>query len=173
MKKKVIRILGWSLFGILALVALSATLIPLIPSKAWYVRIFDYPRLQTFFISIAALAWYGIFYFEKKKWPLVFISIFLLVAVVQGYKAFPYTPLATKQVKWSAKDSRESNNISFLISNVLQSNSSYGLLLKEIKTLQPDIVITTETDSAWQNALASIHVKYKYRVPIPLGNTYG
>src|SRR5918993_2937129 len=47
-RNRVFRFFGLFIFGLLAVIALSATLIPFIPAKQWYVRMFDYPRLQTF-----------------------------------------------------------------------------------------------------------------------------
>jgi hypothetical protein len=58
MYKRFFHFFGLFIFGLLAVIALSATLIPFIPTKQWYIRIFDYPRLQTFFIALAALGWY-------------------------------------------------------------------------------------------------------------------
>src|SRR5688500_15197044 len=79
MRKRVFRFFGLFIFGVLAVIALSATLIPFIPAKQWYVRIFDYPRLQTFFIAIAALAWYFIFYFKRGRQGYLFVVMFFIV----------------------------------------------------------------------------------------------
>jgi endonuclease/exonuclease/phosphatase (EEP) superfamily protein YafD len=60
-----------------------------------------------------------------------------------------------------------------LVSNVLTPNTKYHLLLEQIERLNPDIVLTLETDQTWQNELAVIEKDYPYRVPVPLDNLYG
>ena len=87
-----------AVFGLLATIALAATLVPFSRSKKWYVRVFDYPRLQTLIIAILALAWYQAFYFRYRKREVVYWLLLLSVIAVQIYKAWPYTPFGHKQV---------------------------------------------------------------------------
>ena len=173
MYKRFFRYTGLIIFGVLAIVALAATIIPLFPSKEWYVRIFDYPRLQTFFIAVLAMLWYAIFYFKRGRRGYVFAFMFLVVIIVQGYKAWPYTSLGTKQVQWTEGDASDTTTISLFICNVLQTNTEYQEVIDKINKYNPDLIITTESDSNWQNALKVIENKYNYRVPIPQSNTYG
>jgi len=173
MRKRVFRFFGLFIFGLLAVIALSATLIPFIPAKQWYVRIFDYPRLQTFFIAIAALAWYFTFYFKRGRQGYLFVVMFFVVILVQAYKAWPYTVLGHKQVLWSERDAKDTTGISLLICNVLQTNTRYRSVLDKIAQYDPDILITTESDSIWQNKLSALDRSYPYRIAIPLSNTYG
>ncbi|MGK2864858.1 MAG: endonuclease/exonuclease/phosphatase family protein [Chitinophagaceae bacterium] len=173
MNQRFFHYTGIIVFGLLALVSLSATLIPFIPSKEWWIRIFDYPRLQTFFIALLALIWYSFFYFKREKKGYVFVIMFLVVIGIQGYKAWAYTPLGKKQVLWSEGGPADTTHISLFISNVLQTNTAYDQLIDKIGKYDPDIIITTESDSLWQEGLSSIENKYPYSIPIPLSNTYG
>jgi len=45
--------------------------------------------------------------------------------------------------------------------------------LKHIDDLQPDLVLTLESDQNWQDALQPIEKQYPYRVAVPLDNLYG
>ena len=63
--------------------------------------------------------------------------------------------------------------ISLLVANVLTPNHQYDLLLKHIDDLQPDLVLTLESDQNWQDALQPIEKQYPYRVAVPLDNLYG
>lgn len=173
MHKRFFHFFGLFIFGLLAVTSLSATLIPFIPAKQWYIRIFDYPRLQTFFIALAALAWYFIFYFKKGRQGTLFVVMFFIVIVVQAYKAWPYTVLGNKQVLWSEREAKDTTSISLLICNVLQTNTRYSSVLQKIDQYDPDILITTESDSTWQNKLSALDGRYPYRIAIPLSNTYG
>jgi endonuclease/exonuclease/phosphatase (EEP) superfamily protein YafD len=147
--KRLFYYTGLFVFGLLTTLAVAATLIPLIPSKEWYVQVFDYPRLQTFFIAVLALLWYSLFYFKRSRRGLVLVLLFSTVIIVQGYKAWPFTPLGAKQVQWAEKETSD-RTISLFICNVLQPNTDYAAVLQKIRTYEPDIVITTETDSTWQ-----------------------
>lgn len=76
-----------------------------------------------------------------------------------------------KQVKQSQLDPQK--QISLIVSNVLTPNDKYHLLLEQIMTLKPDLLLTLESDTTWENALREIEGDYPYRVPVPLDNLYG
>lgn len=162
-----------AVFGLLATIALAATLVPFSRSKKWYVRVFDYPRLQTLIIAILALAWYQAFYFRYRKREVMYWLLLLAVIGIQIYKAWPYTPLGRKQVLGAGADAAEEDAISFFICNVLQTNKAYQRVLDTINRYSPDIIITTETDSTWQQALTPLETEYVHRVAIPQSNMYG
>lgn len=161
------------LFGLLTLIALAATLIPLLPSKQWYVRIFDYPRLQTLLVAMLSLSWYAVFYFKGSKHNYAIAFVLLAVIVVQGYKAWPYTPFGAKQVLTAKSGEGDSTSISLFICNVLQTNTAYAKVLETISRYNPDIVITTETDSTWQKEMGVLENEYKHRIAVPQSNLYG
>lgn len=165
--------MGLIIFGLLTLIAVAATLIPLIPSKQWYVQIFDYPRLQTFFIAVLALGWYLVFYCTTSWIYVSFAAILSIVIIVQAYKAAPYTPFGKKQVLQADVSGNDGNTISLFICNVLQTNKRYEKVLERIKRYDPDIIITTETNTEWENRLKSLEENYPYRQPVPLENLYG
>lgn len=154
-------------------IAVMATVLPLFGFKQWYFRIFDYPRLQTLSIAIAALAWFIWRYFKKNKRGYFIISILVAIIVVQAYKAFPYTPLATTQVKWTEKDASDTTFISLFISNVLQTNTAYEKLRGKINKYNPDLIITTESNKKWETELSVLEKEYPYIISVPLENTYG
>lgn len=162
-----------AIFGVLATIALAATLVPFSRSKKWYVRVFDYPRLQTLIIAILALAWYQAFYFRYRKREMMYWLLLLTVIAVQIYKAWPYTPLGRKQVLDADAGAGEEASISFFICNVLQSNTAYQKVIRTIRQYSPDIVITTETNSVWQQELAELEQDYPYRISAPQSNLYG
>ena len=124
---------------------------------------------------MVALIWYYIFYFKKRKRGYAFVVIYIIVVVIQGYKAAPYTPLGKYQVLSVTEDKGKDDTtfVSLLISNVLQTNADHYKLVEEINRYQPDVLLTTETDTVWQKALQSVEKQFPYRVAIPLSNTYG
>lgn len=99
------------------------------------------------------------------------MSCLLGVVAYQGYNIYPYTSLAAPQLV----NTQEPDNpqISMLVSNVYQYNQEYEELLELVNRHQPDLVLTLESDSVWQQQLAKLEEKYSYTIKIPKGNTYG
>lgn len=161
------------LFTVLATVSLLATLLPFLPIDEWFIRVFDYPRLQTFFLALIALLWFYIFYFKRRKRGYGLLLMFGVVVLIQGYKALAYTPLGAKQVLPSEAGPADTTHISLMIANVLQTNTEYHRLLAAVEQYQPDLLLTTESDARWQVALKPLEGSYPFRVAIPLSNTYG
>lgn len=173
MKKNILRYTGLFFFLILVAIAVLATVLPLFRFKQWYFRIFDYPRLQTLFIAVVALAWFAWGYFKKTKLGILIILILITIIIIQAYKAIPYTPLGTQQVKWTEKGQTDTTFVSLFISNVLQTNTAYHDVIDKVNSYNPDIVITTETNKDWHLALNVLLKKYPHTVPVPQENTYG
>ena len=99
----------------------------------------------------------------------------LIAAVAFQLKmVLPYTPIWRKQVQQVKQGQlNPEQQISLLVANVLTPNHQYDLLLKHIDDLQPDLVLTLESDQNWQDALQPIEKQYPYRVAVPLDNLYG
>lgn len=168
-----LRYLRKFLFWALIVMVVVGTILPLIPSSRWYIRLLDYPRIQAFCLAVLALLVYYFFYYHKRKRGKILMLILMAVVVYQAVKAFPYTPFAPKQVHQSEKDPQDTTYLSLLISNVLQFNIDHAKLLALIDQHKPDVFIALESDSAWQKSLDSISPYYPYAVRIPLSNTYG
>ncbi|WP_224996609.1 endonuclease/exonuclease/phosphatase family protein [Cesiribacter sp. SM1] len=168
-----LRILWQFIFWGLIVLVLVGTFLPLIPSSRWWVRMWDYPRLQAFFLALLAMLMFFIFYYHRRKRGKLLMLLLAGVVVYQAVKAFPYTPFAPKQVLETEGDPQDTSFLSLLVVNVLQYNKNHLALLKLIEEKAPDIVLTLESDSAWQKALDRSSTAYPHAVRIPLDNTYG
>ena len=146
----------------------------LIPRDEWWFRGADFPRLQILAIGIIALL--GLL-FMQTEWTLTreVLLLGLIAAVAFQLKmVLPYTPIWRKQVQQVKQGQlNPEQQISLLVANVLTPNHQYDLLLKHIDDLQPDLVLTLESDQNWQDALQPIEKQYPYRVAVPLDNLYG
>ena len=146
----------------------------LIRRDEWWFRGADFPRLQILFVGLVALA--GLL-FIQAEWTLVReLLLFGVIAAIayQLKMALPYTPIWKKQVLHVRRDQLNvEQQISLLVANVLTPNHKYHLLLEQINRLQPDVVLTLETDQVWQEALKPIEADYPYRVAVPQDNLYG
>lgn len=158
------------LFGILAVLF---TLFPFVAADYWWIRIFDFPHTQLTIFTFVALLVYFI-KFDLRSWrDYLFVTILASCFLFQLGKIYPYTPFSEYEVK----DNRQidpDNSIRLLISNVLQKNEQYHLLLKEILIRQPNLILLTETDERWRGEISpALKSCYPHRVEIPLDNTYG
>ncbi|OUJ72559.1 hypothetical protein BXP70_18240 [Hymenobacter crusticola] len=156
--------------------ALVATLLPLLRQQAWWIRVFDFPRLQIVGVSLgsALAAWL----LGVHHWPAGVVLLALLV-IASGYQLFrilPYTPLRPKQVEDSKLDGSKAarqREISILVTNVLMTNRDAGRCLRVIQDYDPDIVLAVETDQWWLDQLEVLKARYPYTALRPLPNTYG
>ena len=146
----------------------------LIRRDEWWFRGADFPRLQILFVGLVALA--GLL-FINAEWTSVRELLLLGVIAAVAYQlkmVLPYTPVWKKQVLHVRQDQLNvEQQISLLVANVLTPNHKYHLLLEQINRLQPDVVLTLETDQVWQEALKPIEADYPYRVAVPQDNLYG
>ena len=154
------------------LVIVTATLISLIPRDEWWIRDFDFPRLQIIFLGAVCLTLLLALPIEWDNQRIA-ACLFLIAALAYQLKmVLPYTFIWPNQVKL-ATDMDERQQISMIVSNVLTTNTKYHLLLAEIDTHQPDIILTLESDKSWEQALSVIEPIYPHVVRVPLDNLYG
>jgi endonuclease/exonuclease/phosphatase (EEP) superfamily protein YafD len=149
-----------------------ATLLSLVGSQAWWIRIFDFPRLQIaagFALVITA---------EVAFFPPLDVAEFALYGVFvagfayQSYRIFPFTPLARRQVP-DAIAGRADLSLRVLIANVLMPNRTADEFLALVAEHDPDLILTVETDDWWDRQLLPLRKDYPHGVNHPLPNTYG
>lgn len=157
-----------------AVLVIWLSLWSLIPRDEWWFRVADFPRLQILAIGLSAFVG---FLFMQTEWALhsKFLFVGVIAAVAFQLKMIlPYTPIWKKQVQQVRQGQlNTAQQLSVLVANVLTPNNKYHLLLQHIHDLQPDIILTLESDQIWQNALEPIEQAYPYRVAVPLDNLYG
>lgn len=152
--------------------ALGLTLLPLLPFDAWWIRVWDFPRVQ---IAAAALliATALVLHGGTESVPRVaFALALLLAALYQTVRIFPYTPIARRQVQ-NSRARTPKRSVSLLVANVLMTNRNSAALLRLIHEADPDLVLTVETDRWWEEQLRELESEYPHTVKEPLGNTYG
>ena len=160
------------IFTALGIAAILATIAPFLKKDDWWIRAFDFPRVQicvfTTMLSIALFFIFG----KGGFWLYLFILILIFCAGYQFVKIYPYTWLAKKQVIKN-RQATEDSKISILVANVLTPNRRAADLLKIIKAKSPDIVLTLESDTWWEQQMQPLEADYPYRVKKPLDNLYG
>lgn len=157
-------------FGIIAVIL---TLLPLIPADYWWIRMFDFPHLQLTILTLLAILLYYINFDIKKQKDFLFMFGMIFCFLFQFGKIMPYTPFYDKEM-YESTTTDDNNDFKLFTANVLQDNNEYDKLAQQIKTLDADIMLFTETDEVWKKAIVNnLPSAYQYKVEIPLPNTYG
>ncbi|MCX2741964.1 endonuclease/exonuclease/phosphatase family protein [Pontibacter anaerobius] len=157
----------------LAAIAVIGTVIPLFSSEEWYVRVFDFPRLQLFFLAVISLVLFYFFDYQHRKRGKLLLFTLVTVVVYQSINIYPYTILSPVQTEQTERDLSDTTHLSILVSNVLMTNTAYSHLIEMVNSYEPDVLLALESDSAWQEGLKEVTKAYPYRVEVPLPNTYG
>ncbi len=138
----------------------------------WWIRGFDFPRIQISFLILICIGISILVYDFTSTWHIIAIIALILSLIYQIKKIFPYTYIAKKQVlKYKGSDPKAS--VSILVSNVLTPNKRSDKLLALVNDRKPDILLTLETDERWEKELSELEEEYKYTVKIPKDNLYG
>jgi endonuclease/exonuclease/phosphatase (EEP) superfamily protein YafD len=162
------------LFVILALLVIWLTISSRIPRDEWWFRVADFPRLQVLTVGLLTLA--GLLWWPAPWtiWREILLIALMAAIAYQLKMVLPYTFIWKNQVKSvRQEDLNPDKQISMIVSNVLTPNRKYQKLINLVNELQPDLLLTLETDQSWQNALSVIEKDYPYRVAVPLDNLYG
>lgn len=161
-----------TLLCLLAAFLLIVTALPWWSHRAWWVRIWDFPRLQLALIGTATLL-------ALSYWPPVHaalhagLTVVLTAAVLyQLWWILPYTPLWRKE-SLNASDDARLPRLCVMACNVLTPNRNAPALIDLVRAHQPDVLVTLETDAWWQQQLQPLETDYPHRVACPLDNLYG
>lgn len=157
---------------ILSFLALLPTIASISKLDNWWVRDFDFPRLQISTIILFFIIYCAAIFDFSSFWEILMLLLLIASFVYQAVKIYPYTFFAKKQVK-KYKGNDEKRQISILVSNVLTTNTKYQKLIHLIYRENPDLVLTLETDEVWEKELEVIEDEYPHTVKIPLKNLYG
>lgn len=157
---------------ILSCLSIIPALASLSKRDEWWIRGFDFPRLQISFLQLILLAVCLLTLSFDKAWHYLLPIFVAGNFAYQAYKIYPYTILATKQV-YRSKIKQGDNVIAILVSNVLMDNDQYDRLKKLVIEEKPNILLTLETDSRWEKALEVLEDSYPHTVKVPQDNRYG
>ncbi len=167
---------GWRRTGIWALrlfaiLLVAGSLMSTTDFNQWWIRIWDFPRIQILAAMIVTL--FALHRFDKAWSPWLPIAL-IGFATWQFYRVLPYTPLTPTEVARVAEDQTDRTGcFTALTLNVLQDNREYGRTVDLIRQVDPDIILLTETDRAWADAVEPALADYPGRIDRPLDNTYG
>ncbi|MCE7054786.1 endonuclease/exonuclease/phosphatase family protein [Algoriphagus sp. AGSA1] len=149
-----------------------ATFFPLVKLDYWWVRVFDYPRLQKLvIILILGLLWLANDGASQASELYIWLGLLCICAIYLTSKVIPFTLLGSKMIDTVPFD--EERGIHILVANVYQYNDAYHKAVTLVKKTDPDVVFLVETDKAWEKGMSQIEDRFDFQIKIPLDNTYG
>ena len=159
------------LLSLLGALLIVATILPAWKRQSWWVRGFDFPRLQIA-TALLVVGMAHVASVEPTPVARAFQAALAACLAAQLWRMAPYTRLARRQVQDSRRrDPRR--DIRLLSANVLQDNRDAAALLALIERTDPDVVLAIETDRWWADALEALARTHHHAVRHPLDNTYG
>lgn len=164
--------MGYIILRIFSVFFIFATFFPLVKLDYWWVRIFDYPRLQKFIIIVILISlWLAPFVRSLNIKNYIWAGLLGICAFYLVGKVLPFTVLSKKMI--DTVPYSEEAGINILVGNVYQYNTNYHKAVALVKSVDPDLVFFVETDKAWEKGLSEIEKDYPTQIKLPLDNTYG
>ena len=165
------RWLGYAALGLLAILVLL-TVLPLFETDEWWVRLWDYPRLQI--ATLLAISLVGLVIIGPRKGRLFWIAVagglaaltWQLLQVASYIPGWPVEVAVTEQCD-------PKRRVRLLNANVLLTNKDHEALLRLVRGTDPDAVLLLEPGPEWAEAVRPLFRDYPHRVSLPIPNTYG
>ena len=157
---------------ILCVIVLTTTGLPLINSTVWWIRIFDFPRVQIAVLALLAIILVSFYLDFKWKFKLPLLLILVTSLVYQMQFVFVYTPLYNTQAKNSVNQ-RGENSFTLLVSNVQMDNEDKDRFYSLVKNIDPDILLINEPNQVWADAISKLDKNFPHSIKYPLDNFYG
>jgi endonuclease/exonuclease/phosphatase (EEP) superfamily protein YafD len=145
------------LVPLLAALLLALTLLPLSGSHAWWVRMWDFPRLQLA-AGLAVVFVMGLVWLEGPlRWAVEgAVAMGLLYHL---HRIRPYTPLARREMRFAPRRD-DAHEVALLACNVLMENTRHDRVAALIGREDPDVLFLMETDDTWAEGLRETLARY-------------
>jgi endonuclease/exonuclease/phosphatase (EEP) superfamily protein YafD len=154
--------------------AVVASLLPLLPTTHWWVRIWDFPRFQIALLAVALIVVTSFVHLPVGIFDWLFLGAMAGVVMWQATWVGPYLPVAPRSVRGIRKTASGDNRIRLLTTNVLQNSRGSDKLIEIIRTADPDITLAVEVDEWWAGRLSGgLGGQYPHKIIYPLSNGYG
>lgn len=162
--------------AVLSVLVVLKTAISFVHSRAWWVRIFDFPRPQIAASSVILLALFGLTnlgFEEAGLWEWMLFILLGASVTVQVSQMLPYTRLWKRQVPTAPADFPKENRLRIVISNVCMKSRQIERWLNTVRAEAPHLIFAVEVDDWWCRELSVLDPEYPHQIRQPQNNTYG
>lgn len=157
---------------IAAILLIAATLIPIVESNRWWVRIFIFPQAQ-FTILLILLALAVPFLLNLRRTPPKLLLAALVACIAyQLHYLLPFTPLWQDDAR-TARSCAAEDRLRVLVLNVREGNETEAPVLDLVRDVRPDLFLALEMDSHWTRALEPLRARMPHVVSAPRDDPWG
>lgn len=142
-----------------------ASVLPLVQTDAWWIRIFDFPRPQVaVLLALVALA-AALLLDRRRRATWVLLTAMAASLGLQLARIWPYTRLHPVQAE-ATPACDEGRRVSVVVANLQESNRGAGPFLELVQDLAPDVIFVVEVDGRRAEALRPLersHAEHRVR----------
>lgn len=146
------------------------SVLPFIQNQHWIFRVAEFIKLQLLILqvilfSICCFYMYEytvLWYLQGAQLILIGYHIYILMRYTKFWKTSKFSPTENA-----------SDKIKIISCNIYQFNEEYQRFIDLINKEKPDIFLTMESDSKWENAMRVLEKDYPNYEKVTLDNTYG
>jgi endonuclease/exonuclease/phosphatase (EEP) superfamily protein YafD len=157
---------------IVALLLIAATLIPIVASDQWWIRIFVLPQAQfTILLLLLALAIPFLLDLSRTA-PNLLMAAVAACLVYQLHYLLRYTPIWPVEAR-TARACAAQDRLRVLVLNLREGNERAGPVLALVRATNPDLFLALETDRYWVRALQPLKAEMPKVVSAPRNDAWG
>ncbi|SFM81713.1 Uncharacterized conserved protein YafD, endonuclease/exonuclease/phosphatase (EEP) superfamily [Methylobacterium pseudosasicola] len=156
-------------FVLVALALSAASLVPLIPTEWWWVRLLDFPRLPFAVGSVAVGLALLPFTRRAPRLTLAALALVSLALAVNVWILWPYRPTGGTR----ADECPVERRLSVMVANVQLGNRHAQPLVEAVGREEPDLFLAMETDAWWDAALKPVQESMPHVLQRITGSYYG
>ncbi len=140
-----------------------ASLLPLVETNIWFIRLLDFARLQFLILLLGLLALYWVL--RRPRNALSWLPILLIgaAAAYHAYRLHPYVPVLGEPSA-AVEDCPAGSRLRVLVANVQKGNEHAAELLRIVHEADPDLLLAMETNAFWDRQLATLHPQFPHQV---------
>lgn len=142
-------------------------LLPLVPSGQWWVRVWDFPRLQLTALLVLPLLLLGMHAWlsRPRKEHFALLAVILAIGSWHLWHILPFTSVWSTEVPSAEiQPDKPQPTVKVLTANVTYSNDHYAEILAMVEREDPDLLLLIEVDDALDEGLVPLDETYPYRV---------
>jgi endonuclease/exonuclease/phosphatase (EEP) superfamily protein YafD len=153
--------------SLLAVVCVLVTALPQAPSRAWWVRAWDFPRQQI--VVLGAIAAAGLFLARgvASGWEAALLAGLAVALGYQLAQILPYTRLWPRQGLTADGAADDARSLRLVVVNVLMTNRQVDGLGASLEEADPDVVLALEPDAWWAARLGEMLPGHTHRACTP------
>ena len=158
-----LRVASWIVLTLLLLAA-AASLLPLVESDVWWIRVLDFPRVQ-FGVALILLL---VVLLALRRLPRGLDVLAVIAALLGlGYQAFklhPYVGAVTSEMAVGMESCPTAASVSLMVANVQKRTERAEEFLEIVLAADPDVLLVLETDAWWEEHLQPLRATFPYSV---------